>query len=383
MRRLPGDTTERRCSKCHIVKPLTEFHRDANRALGRINRCKSCVLADAEQRRRRRGQPKRVTPEYGGEVYQCSKCGVTKPVTDFHRCRGKARSHHTICKACAIATSEQWRLAHGQKARKDKPRDVRRCSTCHVVKPLSEFGRDKNNWLGHTHECKACRKLYETSERGRALRKVAHRRYTQSANGREVMKRAGERWRRRRGVRPAKPPRHLRVPVAEKRCSICQQIKPIEAFHRDKSAYDGRSHRCEICTKAEKRHPRAKYLNRLRDRSEAGRERRRRKKMSPGARSRAAERRRERRKEPFRMIQHAAQQLVNHAVKVGLLTKPDHCLTCGTKTFRRLEAHHYLGYAGRRALLVVWLCPPCHALQHRMLPNMLLFSRVLTARLAA
>jgi hypothetical protein len=33
------------CTKCGIVKPLTEFHRNRTSADGHVTRCKSCVLA--------------------------------------------------------------------------------------------------------------------------------------------------------------------------------------------------------------------------------------------------------------------------------------------------------------------------------------------------
>lgn len=46
-----GPCDKKRCGACKTVKPLAEFHRDANRADGRQPRCAACVK-DAKRRRR-------------------------------------------------------------------------------------------------------------------------------------------------------------------------------------------------------------------------------------------------------------------------------------------------------------------------------------------
>ena len=54
---------------------------------------------------------------------------------------------------------------------------------------------------------------------------------------------------------------------------------------------------------------------------------------------------------------------MSRALGYGYLTKPDSCQRC--RLPKRLEAHHYMGYARENWLVVEWLCRPCHHRTHR------------------
>lgn len=71
------------------------------------------------------------------------------------------------------------------------------------------------------------------------------------------------------------------------------------------------------------------------------------------------------------MSQQAAQTLANAMyvfaaafalLVVVLVVKPECCEQCGRR--RRLEAHHWRGYAKEHWLDVQWLCRSCHKLEH-------------------
>jgi len=55
-------------------------------------------------------------------------------------------------------------------------------------------------------------------------------------------------------------------------------------------------------------------------------------------------------------VRNLAHMQVERALKSGELVKPELCEGCGLP--RRVEAHHP-DYS--QALLVIWLCKPCHA----------------------
>jgi hypothetical protein len=57
-----------------------------------------------------------------------------------------------------------------------------------------------------------------------------------------------------------------------------------------------------------------------------------------------------------------ARRLVNVAVRLGDLIRPDHCERCASQTKRALDGHHE-DYS--RPLDVVWLCRACHKARHR------------------
>ena len=56
-----------------------------------------------------------------------------------------------------------------------------------------------------------------------------------------------------------------------------------------------------------------------------------------------------------------ARERLRYAVKVGKIPKPAHCDHCKKK--KPLQAHHFLGYTGNRAMCVKWLCSECHAIE--------------------
>jgi hypothetical protein len=80
-----------------------------------------------------------------------------------------------------------------------------------------------------------------------------------------------------------------------------------------------------------------------------------------GKRPEVRERERMRSKRRARSIKAKCRDLLNDAVRVGVVIKPNECSNCGS-TDRRIEAHHESYY---RPLEVVWLCYQCHSDLHR------------------
>jgi hypothetical protein len=55
----------------------------------------------------------------------------------------------------------------------------------------------------------------------------------------------------------------------------------------------------------------------------------------------------------------SAHQAVTAAIRKGKLVRPDSCSRCG-KRGKRIEAHHFAGYAKENKLKIQWLCSSCH-----------------------
>lgn len=141
----------------------------------------------------------------------CTKCHVKKPLSDFHKCVSHKSGVASKCKTC---TSEA--------RKKDSPRAVRRrqiqelqqtapvgykvCSKCFVSKPLRDFSPNTATISGVASYCKKCvnvaaRKSRSDSPRAQRLRHINIVRGT------------------------------LDIPEGSSFCTICERVKPIDAFH--------------------------------------------------------------------------------------------------------------------------------------------------------
>ena len=45
-------------------------------------------------------------------VKRCSKCGESKPLDDFHRCRAKSHGRAAYCRGCTREVQRDWRAAN-------------------------------------------------------------------------------------------------------------------------------------------------------------------------------------------------------------------------------------------------------------------------------
>jgi ribosomal protein S27AE len=148
-----------------------------------------------------------------------------------------------------------------------------------------------------------------------------------------------------------------------KRCARCGLTKSSSEFHRNSARYDGLSVYCGACMNERTREYAAAHPEKVKEREK------RHKTRNPGA---AAERqRRHRRLFPAEGTQQSllertlhpdrvrARKSVHYALKVGKLTRPDSCESCGRSA--NLTGHHH-DYS--KPLDVRWLCSSCHKKIH-------------------
>jgi hypothetical protein len=100
------------------------------------------------------------------------------------------------------------------------------CNKCHKHKPLSEFDKDTAYKDGFKHICKECKK--------------------------KEKKALMDRWARERENRTDRP--------TEKECKNCHQIKPINAFGKDKYYKIGISNFCKDCKKQRQQKMKEKWI---------------------------------------------------------------------------------------------------------------------------
>jgi hypothetical protein len=268
----------KKCSKCHEVKEITEFHTDRSRGDGFSTKCKRCEY-ECHKSRRERLQSRMPEQLPNIATKQCSKCGETKSVTEFYPDLRIKDGYSSWCKSCF---RRQGQIYHKRLAarRKSKIQHIenKRCPKCGEVKSITEFYKSVGKLDGHATICRECNKKNRTNY----TRKVADREF-------DEIQPKGKKW-----------------------CWMCRRRLPVEEFSFSRSNYDGLSSHCRECGKAYKLQHYEQYYGEYYERT-----------------------RQYRREKPER---YRCYWIVQEAIKNGDLVRPGMCSKCGKRD--DIVAHH-------------------------------------------
>lgn len=118
------------CTKCGLDKPLSEFSKAARGKYGRKASCKACDAArhaglTADRVPKKRGRP-RGAPIDPASPKTCTKCGVTKPHSEFSLARQATDTQRAVyrpsCKECQAAAARQWFRDHPERSAANRRR---------------------------------------------------------------------------------------------------------------------------------------------------------------------------------------------------------------------------------------------------------------------
>jgi len=91
---------------------------------------------------------------------RCTKCGAAKPVSEFHRHPGGKDGCRSTCKACCHKPRpSRYAIKVGgprEEARLLRLENRKRCSLCHQVKDLDDFGPERKSGDGRKSRCRPC-----------------------------------------------------------------------------------------------------------------------------------------------------------------------------------------------------------------------------------
>ncbi len=153
----------------------------------------------------------------------------------------------------------------------------------------------------------------------------------------------------------------------ECRCTMCDQVRPLDEFVRNRSKPTGYQAYCLICSRDQYGQPKVRARNILRKRRRhkeqpelIREETRRYDKRHPGARKATMQKRRE-------MPEERARNVLRDAVRRGNITKPGSCEHCGKLCLKQNLHGHHPDHS--KPLEVEWLCPACHSEEHRTAPS--------------
>ena len=139
---LPTDT--KICSKCCISKLVTEFSNTSSTKDGKMYECKAC-------------RKKYHTPKIEGikvfsdeKLKLCTKCKEIKDFSDFNKTLKNKTGVTSICKKCKVIDRKEVKT-------KDKNiPQLKTCTKCNVEKNRTSFVKDSSKMDGLSCVCKPC-----------------------------------------------------------------------------------------------------------------------------------------------------------------------------------------------------------------------------------
>ena len=106
----------KRCVSCDTILPLTWFHNDKRRGDGKFHYCKICVAKLAAKRADKKVNDQidvndqiNVNPI----IKKCKKCNLEKPLTEFYKNHLLKDGYKNSCKACERKAYRKWYIKGG------------------------------------------------------------------------------------------------------------------------------------------------------------------------------------------------------------------------------------------------------------------------------
>jgi hypothetical protein len=105
------------CSKCKLIKPSSEFYKDARNNNGLRYNCKMCTsrtpMIKYRNKNKKLNNDHRINQMRTTTLSKtCSKCHVIKSINEFNICRENKDSHHNLCKLCYRLYRNKARANH-------------------------------------------------------------------------------------------------------------------------------------------------------------------------------------------------------------------------------------------------------------------------------
>lgn len=87
--------TTKECSKCGVEKSIEEFNKNKAAKDGLSNHCKSCLIIERQEYKKRWSENREIITEK-----KCSRCGLIKPVEMFDKTNYTKTGYVPECKDC-------------------------------------------------------------------------------------------------------------------------------------------------------------------------------------------------------------------------------------------------------------------------------------------
>lgn len=139
--------TTKTCTKCGKTKPVSEFYPYYNYRVGYRPRCKDCVIEQSKKCWSATHVPKRKKVLIREGFNICPRCKRELPLTEFSASSVIPRGFTYYCKDCQHKDYEK---------RKKAMENGKVCTCCQKLRPLSSFSGLASSPDGHMGRCKKC-----------------------------------------------------------------------------------------------------------------------------------------------------------------------------------------------------------------------------------
>ena len=195
---------EKTCTKCKESLPLSSFNRVSKTNFKLRSMCRACALLKST------APPRRVVVDYVKELKKCCTCKMMQPFSNFHLNKDHVTGMAASCKECT-------RIAGGHSIRKvlfvDIENSLKECSMCGAVKDFSLFSINSKATLGIASQCKECN-------------------------------------RKRKGSKFRKKDCFVDLDNNIKECSKCGELLPFTCFGKKSKGKHGLNPACKECERA-------------------------------------------------------------------------------------------------------------------------------------
>lgn len=181
-------SVSKQCSKCNISKPITDFNKDKRRQDGLHCQCRQCIHS--------KDNAIGVSPDM---QKSCIKCKIKKPLRYFFRNKRCKYGVDAKCRDCVnqINHNDDLTASNTKKF----------CASCNENKSITEFHKKSKGRYGVTARCKNCEKS-----------SVKQRHVDYNENG-------------------------------QKCCTTCKVVKSVREFHKHNLGLYGVYSKCKDCLK--------------------------------------------------------------------------------------------------------------------------------------
>jgi len=177
------------------------------------------------------------------ETKICNTCEIEKPITDFSK-RTNRKTPENQCRACAASYTARYRTRNAIKLKEKQsspgytPPSSKKCNTCIIIKPITEFNKDSSSKDGFKNYCKTCNSKIMAK-------------YHSDHHEEEAAKRAAL-----RSPKPFQDPNN-------KTCTKCKIEQPVENFYALKRRGNKPNSICKKCVALSRREYRKNNLEKL------------------------------------------------------------------------------------------------------------------------